>query len=64
MKITAVVFDLDNTLLLDPATGEGSEEIKDRAWYRVFSEYNPNLRSLFWKTPKKESWTVMVTDRI
>jgi phosphoglycolate phosphatase-like HAD superfamily hydrolase len=43
MKITAVVFDLDNTLLLDPATGEGSEEIKDRAWYRVFSEYNPGL---------------------
>lgn len=43
MKIEAVVFDLDNTLLLDPATGEGSEEIKDQAWYRVFAEYNPNL---------------------
>ena len=36
-----IVLDFDNCIALDPRTGEGSEEIKDRAWYKVFPEYGP-----------------------
>lgn len=36
----AIVFDFDNCIAFDPLTGEGSEEIKDRAWYDVFPEYD------------------------
>lgn len=39
-KLPVIVFDFDNCIALDPRTGEGSEEIKDRAWYAVFPEYN------------------------
>ena len=33
-----IVFDFDNCIALNAQTGEGSEEIKDRAWFRVFPE--------------------------
>lgn len=36
-----IVFDFDNCIALDPHTGEGSEEVKDRAWYDVFPEHDP-----------------------
>ena len=39
-KLPVIVFDFDNCIALDPRTGEGSEEIKDRAWYAVFAEFN------------------------
>lgn len=38
--IKIIVFDFDNCIALDEHTGEGSEEIKDRAWFDVFFEYD------------------------
>lgn len=40
MSTKCVVLDADNCLFLDEKTGEGSEEIKDEAWYSVFPEYS------------------------
>ena len=40
-KVKVVVFDFDNCIALDETTGEGSEEIKDQAWFEVFTEYAP-----------------------
>ncbi len=53
MKIKTVVIDADNTLFLHPKTGEGSEEIKDQAWYKVFPEYNPSLLTPILEGAKK-----------
>jgi len=38
-----IVFDFDNCIALNAQTGEGSEEIKDQTWFRVFPEpeYDP-----------------------
>jgi len=41
--IKIIVLDFDNCLILNEETGEGSEEIKDRAWFDVFSEYEPDV---------------------
>jgi len=40
-KVKVVVFDFDNCIALNETTGEGSEEIKDQAWFEVFAEYAP-----------------------
>lgn len=40
-KIKVIILDFDNCLVLDPVTRKGSEEVKDKAWYGVFPEYNP-----------------------
>lgn len=37
--IKVLVLDFDNCIALNETTGRGSEEIKDAAWYPVFSEY-------------------------
>ncbi len=39
MSKTVVVLDMDNCILLDPDTRNGSEEIKSEAWFEVFSEH-------------------------
>ena len=41
MSIKVIVLDFDNCVLLDEKTRQGSEEVKDRAWFEVFSEYRP-----------------------
>ena len=38
--IKVIVFDFDNCIVLDEKTRTGSEEVKDGAWFEVFSEYN------------------------
>ncbi|MDD4937790.1 MAG: HAD hydrolase-like protein [Candidatus Shapirobacteria bacterium] len=38
MKEKVLVVDLDNCLFLDEKTRKGSEEVKDEAWFDVFSE--------------------------
>ncbi|NUM25438.1 MAG: HAD family hydrolase [Candidatus Buchananbacteria bacterium] len=39
-SIKVIVFDFDNCLVLDEKTKTGSEEIKDQAWFEIFSEYD------------------------
>ena len=41
METKVIVFDFDNCIALNERTGEGSEEIKDRAWFEVFPECDP-----------------------
>lgn len=41
-KVKVVVLDFDNCIALDEMTCEGSEEIKDHAWFEVFAEYAPD----------------------
>lgn len=40
MTVKVIVFDFDNCIVLDEQTRKGSEEVKDRAWFDVFSEYD------------------------
>ncbi|HUW22026.1 MAG TPA: HAD family hydrolase [Candidatus Bathyarchaeia archaeon] len=40
-KIKVIVLDFDNCIVLDPTTRRGSEEVKDQAWCKVFTEYDP-----------------------
>lgn len=42
-NIKVIVLDFDNCIALNEKTGEGSEDIKDRAWYTVFSDIKPDL---------------------
>ncbi|HEY4517298.1 MAG TPA: HAD family hydrolase [Candidatus Paceibacterota bacterium] len=42
MAIRAVVLDFDNCVALDERTRKGSEDIKNDAWFSVFSEYEHN----------------------
>lgn len=39
-RIKVIVLDADNCIFLNEETREGSEEIKDRAWFELFSEYD------------------------
>jgi FMN phosphatase YigB (HAD superfamily) len=43
MKTKLLILDLDNCLFLDSKTRKGSEEVKDEAWFKVFSEFNRSL---------------------
>ena len=38
-SIKVIVLDADNCIFLNEATREGSEEVKDLAWFDVFPEY-------------------------
>ena len=40
IKAKVLVLDFDNCLVLDEKTRIGSEEVKDEAWFEVFSEYD------------------------
>lgn len=42
--IKVIALDLDNCIVLNPCTGEGSEEIRDLAWFKVFPypDFNPH----------------------
>lgn len=43
MSIKVVAFNFDNCLVLDYNTREGSEELKDRAWFVVFPDYKRKI---------------------
>ena len=42
-SVRVIVLDFDNCIALDGATGEGSDEIKDKAWFSVFSDIEQSL---------------------
>ncbi|OHB10903.1 MAG: hypothetical protein A3G05_02165 [Candidatus Zambryskibacteria bacterium RIFCSPLOWO2_12_FULL_45_14] len=52
--IKVLILDFDNCLILDQKTREGSEELKDKAWFEVFSEYDPDILKSMIETAKKE----------
>ena len=53
-SIKVLVSDFDNCLILDQRTREGSEELKDKAWLEVFSEYDPSVFTSLIETAKKD----------
>ena len=55
LGIKAIVFDFDNTLILDEKTRRGSEELKDEAWPKVFSEYGSDLIVFHYERAKKKT---------
>lgn len=43
MSIKVAAFDFDNCIVLDENTREGSEELKDHAWFVVFPDYKREI---------------------
>ncbi len=53
-QIKLLVLDFDNCLILNEETGEGSEEVKDKAWFEVFPEYDQDILKSLIETAKKD----------
>ncbi len=53
-QVKVLVLDFDNCILLDEETEQGSEEVKDEAWFKVYPEYNRDVLYPLLERFKKE----------